>query len=125
MIVADTDVLIDYLHGSMPMASRVELELQSRTFATTAVSAFELWAGARSARQASAVELSLAAMTILPLDAESARRAAEVRRQLRAHGEDIGTSACGRAGCSSPETAAASRACPGSSSRSARTTAEV
>jgi tRNA(fMet)-specific endonuclease VapC len=90
MIVADTDVLIDYLHGSMPMASRVELELQSRTFGTTAVTAFELWAGARTPRQASAVETLLAAMTILPLDAESARRAADVRRQLRAEGQDIG-----------------------------------
>ena len=77
MIVADTDVLIDYLRGRNPMASRVELELQSRGFGTTAVSAFELWTGARSERQAAAVNLLLAAMTILPLDEEAARRGAQ------------------------------------------------
>lgn len=90
MIVADTDVLIDYLSGRNPMAARVELELQSRGFATTAVSAFELWAGARTLRQASAVQLLLDAMSVLALDAESARRAAEVRKTLLSQGEDIG-----------------------------------
>jgi tRNA(fMet)-specific endonuclease VapC len=90
MIVADTDVLIDYLRGRTPMASRVELELQTRGFFTTAVTAFELWAGVKTARQSSAVELLLEAMTILPLEVEAARKGAEVRKALLARGEDIG-----------------------------------
>ena len=90
MIVADTDVLIDYLRGRNPMAARVELELQTRGFATTAVAAFELCAGAKSARQSAAVGLLLDAMTILPLDDDGARRGAEVRRTLLSGGEEIG-----------------------------------
>ncbi len=90
MIVADTDVLIDYLRGHNPIASRVELELQSRGFCTTAVTAFELWAGAKTPRQTSAVELLLQAMTILPLEEDGARKAAEIRRTLLSRGADIG-----------------------------------
>jgi tRNA(fMet)-specific endonuclease VapC len=76
------------------MAARVELELQSRGFGTTAVTAFELWAGAKTPRQASAVELLLEAMTILPLDADGARKGAEVRKALLLRGEDIGMADC-------------------------------
>jgi len=47
MIVADTDVLIDFLAGREPAASRVAIELGTRTFGTTAVTRFELLAGAR------------------------------------------------------------------------------
>lgn len=90
MIVADTDVLIDYLRGRGAMAARVELELQSRSFCTTAVTAFELWAGAKTSHQSDAVELLLAAMTILPLEQDSARKASEVRKGLLSRGEDIG-----------------------------------
>ncbi len=76
------------------MAARVEVELQSRGFCTTAVTAFELWAGARTRRQSSAVELLLAAMTILPLDSEAARRGGEARNELLARGNDIGMADC-------------------------------
>ncbi|MCK6556986.1 type II toxin-antitoxin system VapC family toxin [Candidatus Binatia bacterium] len=94
MIVADTDVLVDYLRGRNPMAARVEIELQTRGFATTVVTAFELWTGARTPRQSSAVEMLLAAMTILPLDADGARKGAEARSALLARGEDIGMADC-------------------------------
>ena len=94
MIVADSDVLIDYLRNSGPMAARVEVELQSRSFATTAVTAAELWAGARSPRQLAAVETVLGAMAILPLDVAAARKGGEVRRELLLRGEDIGMADC-------------------------------
>lgn len=94
MIVADTDVLIDYLRGRNPMAARIEVELQTHSFATTAVTAFELWTGAKTPRQSSAVELLLDAMVIIPLDTDSARRGAEARRLLLGRGEDIGMADC-------------------------------
>jgi predicted nucleic acid-binding protein len=89
MIVADTDVLIDFLRGRGE-AERVRVELESRDFGTTAVTAFELWAVARHPREIAAVESLLAALTVLPLDTPSARRAAEVRRSLDAEGAGIG-----------------------------------
>lgn len=45
MIVADTDVLIDFLANRDPAASRIALELKSGRLSTTAVSRFELLAG--------------------------------------------------------------------------------
>lgn len=89
MIVADTDVLIDYLRGR-GAADRVALELRTGALATTCVSAFELWAGARTKKQRTAVDALLAAVPILALEASAARRAAEVRQALEGSGRPIG-----------------------------------
>ncbi|MDD5308048.1 MAG: type II toxin-antitoxin system VapC family toxin [Deltaproteobacteria bacterium] len=90
MIVADTDVLIDFLRGEGPHVKRVALELE-HGLATTVVTAFELWSGSvGSSRREKAVGTLLEAMTVLPLEAEDARRAADVRRHLEREGRSIG-----------------------------------
>jgi tRNA(fMet)-specific endonuclease VapC len=90
MIVADTDALIDYLRGGGGLASRVELELQSRWFGTTAITAFELRSGARTSRQKKAVDTLLEAMNVLPFGIEEARIAAEIRLDVESRGQPIG-----------------------------------
>jgi predicted nucleic acid-binding protein len=90
-IIADTDVLIDFLNGREPSASRIALELDHGTLATTAVTRFELLAGANSTRQQKLVRALLNAVPALPLDAEGADRAAEVRRALEKRGTPVGT----------------------------------
>lgn len=90
MIVADSDVLIDFLAGRDPAARRVEIELESRAFATTAVSRFELLAGARDKTAEGLVRRLLDSMLTLPLDRESADCAAAVRRALDLRGAPIG-----------------------------------
>ncbi len=90
MIVADTDVLVDFLHGRDPGADRVALELETGPLATTVLSRFELLAGARSEKQRSAVLVLLEGLVTLPLGADAADRAADVRRRLQAAGQDIG-----------------------------------
>ena len=89
MFIADTDVLIDFLRGA-GQAERVHIELDTGRLCTTAVTAFELWAGARSPQQVAVVETLLGALTILPLDVSGARRAGEVRRELERTGISIG-----------------------------------
>jgi tRNA(fMet)-specific endonuclease VapC len=89
MIVADSDVLIDFLRGR-GLAARVALELETGSLGTTAITAFEVRSGARTPRQASAVDTLLQAMTILPFGPEEARMAAEARRQVESHGHPIG-----------------------------------
>lgn len=89
MIVADTDVLIDFLAGVEPLASQVSDEIEAG-LATTAVTRFELRAGVRSSRQERAVAGLLEALVILPLDSISADRAAAVRRRLEKAGVGIG-----------------------------------
>lgn len=90
MIVADTDVLIDFLRGHDPMAERIALELERGRIVTTAVSRFELRVGARGGRQQSLVDTLLAALPVLSLDGDAADRAAEVRRHLEGEGSAIG-----------------------------------
>jgi predicted nucleic acid-binding protein len=90
MIVADTDVLIDSLHGKGEAAARVVLELEAGGLATTSITAFELLSGAKRKRARDAIGALLSGLHILPLDEAAARRAAEVRRDLEQRGEKIG-----------------------------------
>jgi tRNA(fMet)-specific endonuclease VapC len=90
MIIADSDVLIDFLRGRGDGARRVAIELETRSFGTTAITAFELRSGARTARQKHNVDTLLEAMTILPFGPEEARIAAEIRQQVESEGQSIG-----------------------------------
>jgi tRNA(fMet)-specific endonuclease VapC len=90
MMIADSDVLIDFLRDRGDWARRIALELESRSFATTAVTAFEIRSGARTSRQKKAVDTLLEAMTILPFGPEEARIASEIRQQVESRGQPIG-----------------------------------
>lgn len=90
MIVADTDVLIDFLSGREHAADRVARELEQGQLATTVVNRFELLAGIRSRRQEKVVHALLSALFTLPLDQDAADEAAEVRRTLESTGSAIG-----------------------------------
>jgi tRNA(fMet)-specific endonuclease VapC len=72
------------------VAARIAVELESRSVGTTAITAFEIRSGARTARQRSAVDALLEAMTILPFGPEEAQVAAEVRQQVESQGLPIG-----------------------------------
>lgn len=90
MIVADTDVLIDFLKGAGAMADRIELELK-QGLCTTVISAFELWNGAvGSSRREMAVDTLLDALTIIPCKPSAAKEAAKIRHALQKEGRTIG-----------------------------------
>ncbi len=90
MIVADTDVLIDFLAGRNPSADRVAAELERGGLATTVMSRFELLSGARNVKQERMIGQLLDALPSLPLDRPAADRAASVRRRLERRGSSIG-----------------------------------
>lgn len=90
LIVADSDVLIDALRGRPAAEARVERELRGRRLATTAVTVFELFAGARTQRERRAIERLLTALTILPFDELAAESAAGIRQALEQGGAGIG-----------------------------------
>jgi len=90
MMVADSDVLIDFLEGRAPAANRVALELDRGQLRTTVITRFELLAGAKTARQLKHVGELLAALPCLPLDEPAADAAAEIRRTLERDGVGIG-----------------------------------
>ena len=90
MIIADTDVLIDYLEGRLPGAEAVSQALRRDQLQTTTINYFKLLAGARRDRQQESILALLESIQVLPLDVDAARRAAEVRQQLERSGIGIG-----------------------------------
>ena len=94
MIVADTDVLIDFLGGRNPGADRIAYELETGLLGTTAINRFELLCGARTRREQIPVLELLDALALLPLNRQAADRAAVVRRSLKENGVDIGMGDC-------------------------------
>lgn len=94
MIVADSDVLIDALRGREPARSRIALEISGGGLSTTAISAFELLSGARSAAERKKVDALLTPLAILSLDAAASLAAAAVHRDLADRGEPIGNADC-------------------------------
>jgi tRNA(fMet)-specific endonuclease VapC len=94
MIVADSDVLIDFMRGVEPAAARVALELESKSFATTAVTAFEIRCGCKSDRQQRVVDDLLDAMNILSVGSAEIEAAAKIFIDLQARGEGIGMADC-------------------------------
>ncbi len=90
MMVADTDVLIDFLEDRAPAANRIALELDRGQLTTTVITRFELLAGAKTPRQLKLVGDLLAALPCLSLDEPGADAAAEIRRTLERDGIGIG-----------------------------------
>jgi tRNA(fMet)-specific endonuclease VapC len=90
MIIADSDVLIDFLRGREPSARRIRSELATGRLATTAINAFELLSGAKASSERAKVARLIAALDVLQIDHAVGAAAAEVRRQLEEKGEGIG-----------------------------------
>ncbi len=90
MIVADTDVLIDFLARVDPAFSRVGVELERGGLRTTAITRYELLSGASNPKQETRIRDLLEALATLPVDVAAADRAARIRRALEREGESIG-----------------------------------
>jgi len=94
MFLYDSDVLIDFLRGAEPAASHLREDLLRGRVCVSAMTVFELRAGARSARQQQAVETLLAAIQVVPIDSAVAWRAGDVFRDLKATGQEVGAADC-------------------------------
>ena len=90
MILADTDVLIDYLAGTQPIRDEIRAYIQSDRLLTSAITCFELLSGAREGKRGDAVRRLVAAIPIVSLDREAATRGATVRQGLMRNGLTIG-----------------------------------
>lgn len=90
MILADTDVLIDYLAGVQPVENQVARAIAAERLWTTAISCFELLSGAEEGRRGEPVRRLVESLSVLPLDRAAAQRAAEVRRRLERAGQSLG-----------------------------------
>ena len=89
MIVADTDVLIDFLAGKGE-ADAVDRLISRGALRTTVIARFELLSGAKSPKQLARLAQLLDAVPALALDVGAADAASEVRRVLERSGNTIG-----------------------------------
>lgn len=94
MFVYDSDVLIDFLRGAEPAASHVHDDLLRGRVCVSAMTVFELRAGARSERQQQAVEALLAATQVVPIDGPIAKLAGDWFRELKSTGQETGAADC-------------------------------
>lgn len=90
MMIADSDVLIDFLRGRGPWAGRIRLEIKTGHLATTAINSFELLSGAKTPADKDKVSRLLDALTVLGVSSEASERAAEARLLLEKDGQGIG-----------------------------------
>ncbi|MGB8294918.1 MAG: type II toxin-antitoxin system VapC family toxin, partial [Polyangia bacterium] len=89
MMIADSDVLIDFLRGRSPWTERIKLELKTGHLATTAINSFELLSGAKDTAERDKVSQLLGALTVLGVTPAASERAAAIRRELEAAGNGI------------------------------------
>lgn len=89
LVVADTDLVIDFLRGRDPGAASVRRWLEEGRLRLSAVAAFELRIGADFTGRGDEMGALLGRRT-LPLDVLAALHAGEVFARLRADGLDIG-----------------------------------
>jgi predicted nucleic acid-binding protein len=93
LVMADADVLIDFLndHGA---ADRVRELLRERRLAVSTIAAFEVWAGVRSPRAREGFRAALRAARVVPFDAATATRAGELYRAAEDAGARIAHRDC-------------------------------
>ena len=90
LIIADTDILIDYLNGKAPAADRVAELIAAESLQTSSINCFELLSGARPGKRGERARDLVENIPVLPLDLASAKRAAAIRQSLEGGGEAIG-----------------------------------
>jgi predicted nucleic acid-binding protein len=90
VILADTDVLIDYLNGISPMFEQVARSVETEQIATTAITVFELISGADEGKRGKATNVVARSLPVLSLNFPAAERAASIRRHLERTGKSIG-----------------------------------
>jgi tRNA(fMet)-specific endonuclease VapC len=90
LILADTDVLIDFLAGIEPVRNQIVAYLERDMVHATAITAFELLSGARTGKSGDVVRELVRGLPVAPLERNGATHAAAVRQQLETGGERIG-----------------------------------
>jgi tRNA(fMet)-specific endonuclease VapC len=91
LILADTDVLIDYLAGRQPILNQVREYILGEQLQTSAVTAFELLCGAQPDQRGDAIRDFLSLIDILPVDTVAVAHAAAEQRRLVSGGFTLPT----------------------------------
>jgi len=90
LIVADTDVIIDFFTDVPPFAQFVSKIIQKGKLAITTVSVFELYAGISGGKRLKQIETFVKNVYVYPLNLIEAVIAAKIFTELKSKGNLIG-----------------------------------
>jgi len=90
LIIADTDVIIDFFANVPPFARYVSELIQKNKLAITSVSVFELYAGVIGKKRLKQVDIFVKSVLIFPLSLIEAAIAAKIFTELKVRGRLIG-----------------------------------
>jgi predicted nucleic acid-binding protein len=90
LIIADTDVIIDFFANVPPFARYVSELIQKNKLAITSVSVFELYAGVIGKKRLRQVDTFVKSVLIFPLSLIEAAIAAKIFTELKIRGRLMG-----------------------------------
>lgn len=90
IVIADTDVVIDFFSGIEPVASTVADLIYKGGMALTSVTVFELHAGITGKKRLKQIVDLVSIMPVFPLEKRDAETAAQLYTDLRKSGNLIG-----------------------------------
>ena len=90
IVIADTDVVIDFFSGAEPSASILTRLIEDDRLALTSVTIFELFAGITGTKRLTQVRDLIAAVPIFPLGKSEAEEGARIYNELKKGGNLIG-----------------------------------
>jgi len=90
LLIADTDVIIDYFSGSEPFAGMVAGLIQKDSLALTSITVFELYAGVTGAKRLGQIDSLVSLAPVFPFGTEDAMAAVGIYNDLKKEGKLIG-----------------------------------
>ena len=90
IVIADTDVVIDFFSGIEPVASTVADLIYKGGMALTSVTVFELYAGITGKKRLKQIVDLVSIMPVFPLEKRDAETAVQLYTDLRKSGNLIG-----------------------------------
>ena len=90
IVIADTDVIIDFFSGSEPVASAIEQLILQDSLALTSITVFELYAGITGKKRIKQIDNLTSLLPVLPFEEKHAETSAEIYNELKKSGNLIG-----------------------------------
>jgi len=90
LVIADTDVVIDFFTDTPPFSQVLTGLLEEGRLAITAITVFELYAGVTGAKRLKQLETFCESVPVLELDVLAAAHAAKIYTDLKSKGKSVG-----------------------------------
>ena len=90
IVIADTDVIIDFFLGAEPAASVIEELIDKDRLALTSITVFELYAGITGKKRIKQIDNLTSILPVIPLEEKHAEVSAEIYNKMKKAGNLIG-----------------------------------